>query len=803
MHIKKILLVNWCQHGRLELKLGAGLNGVIGSNGKGKSNFLDALRFAFTGESANPGGKSDNLRWGTKAGHVEVTAQIGDTDYKLKRWIKGSKVEMTWTDKTGGEQKIVKAAEMQEVITRLTGASPKVLLDAVFVPQGEIDAVLFQRTSERLKEFQRVFGLSGAGDAYRYLGEETNNYRLTPGLQEELKQTKDLLQSARGEFQANLEKADAIQSDIESKAGAEDVLKRHIDAERQQTALANAQSRVDAAAAKVADTNDAEGAAVTALDEFKTSGDSDALNAMRTELAHVQSAEGQWARAQGQREELARVREALINTPAVEPEQGQALEQALAQTNQAVEQARQMVMGNREPSPSEKAAQDGLHFAQADLNAHIQAGDGILSDPDVKAISEQIEHLRREMGGFESGVCPTCGQEVAGGPEAMAAKQAEAEKLGEERHQLCVRLQERFEAKKAELERAVADRQQAVTSIAQQAKTFFEGKYQEALVAQQAAQQAFEAARKQQDDHVRLASRATELQGMLEGVPETKPAAGAMDMLKSRIAALEQELNQKDLLKRACDRAQLDHEYALKDLDEAMKAQSALSAELDAPTAEEVVAAREDAEKVSQWRQSLGEINAAMASQKVAIETREREANRLTAQVRAEAQDAAWVETVRKVRDVLHPSKLPAMVMQEYAKIINGQVDWYLSKWQAPFKLWINDDLAFRAWKPDDEGNDAEMDAARLSGGEKIVGSVSFRLAMSDTFARQAGLVVLDEPSNYLDKANIQHLQEVLLQLRKLSATSHRQVIVVTHEQQLMGFFDHVVTIGDGGSLAA
>ena len=74
---------------------------------------------------------------------------------------------------------------------------------------------------------------------------------------------------------------------------------------------------------------------------------------------------------------------------------------------------------------------------------------------------------------------------------------------------------------------------------------------------------------------------------------------------------------------------------------------------------------------------------------------------------------------------------------------------------------------------------------------------------MSDTFACQAGLVVLDEPSNYLDKANIQHLQEVLLQLRKLSATSHRQVLVVTHEQQLMGFFDHVVTIGDGGALAA
>ena len=104
------------------------------------------------------------------------------------------------------------------------------------------------------------------------------------------------------------------------------------------------------------------------------------------------------------------------------------------------------------------------------------------------------------------------------------------------------------------------------------------------------------------------------------------------------------------------------------------------------------------------------------------IQTRESEANRFADQVRREAKDQAWVETIRRVRDTLHPSKLPALVMQEYAKIINGRVDWYLSQWQALFKLWINDDLAFRAWKPDDDGADAEMDAARLSGGEKIVG---------------------------------------------------------------------------------
>ena len=113
------------------------------------------------------------------------------------------KVEMKWTDSTGGENKIAKAAEMQEAITRSTGATPKVLLDAVFVPQGEIDSVPFQKTSERLKEFQRIFGLQGAADAYRYLGDEANRYHITPGLSESLKETSDLLASSRQTFEAH------------------------------------------------------------------------------------------------------------------------------------------------------------------------------------------------------------------------------------------------------------------------------------------------------------------------------------------------------------------------------------------------------------------------------------------------------------------------------------------------------------------------------------------------------------------------------------------------------------------------
>ena len=68
------------------------------------------------------------------------------------------------------------------------------LLDAVFVPQGKIDGILFQKNTERLKEFQQAFGLAAAADAFRLLGEETEAFKLTPAT--------GVLQSAEGRLRA-------------------------------------------------------------------------------------------------------------------------------------------------------------------------------------------------------------------------------------------------------------------------------------------------------------------------------------------------------------------------------------------------------------------------------------------------------------------------------------------------------------------------------------------------------------------------------------------------------------------------
>jgi DNA repair exonuclease SbcCD ATPase subunit len=163
---------------------------------------------------------------------------------------------------------------------------------------------------------------------------------------------------------------------------------------------------------------------------------------------------------------------------------------------------------------------------------------------------------------------------------------------------------------------------------------------------------------------------------------------------------------------------------------------------------------------------------------------------RLKNQFVTEEKQTTWVQLCKRVRDVMHVSGLPTLLMREYAGVLNRRLAHYLTIWEAPFVMRLDERLAFQVDFMDGRSHGAD----RLSGGQKIVASTSFRLAMADTFAKQVGLLVLDEPSNYLDKDNITHLQGLLLRLKEHASSTGRQIILVTHEESLMGFFDHSIT---------
>jgi len=83
--------------------------------------------------------------------------------------------------------------------------------------------------------------------------------------------------------------------------------------------------------------------------------------------------------------------------------------------------------------------------------------------------------------------------------------------------------------------------------------------------------------------------------------------------------------------------------------------------------------------------------------------------------------------------------------------------------------------------------------AGALSGGEQQ------RVAIAAAFARQAPLVLADEPTGELDAVNEQTVLEALRSLREQRGST---VIVVTHSSDVAGAADRVVEMRDGMVIA-
>ena len=83
----------------------------------------------------------------------------------------------------------------------------------------------------------------------------------------------------------------------------------------------------------------------------------------------------------------------------------------------------------------------------------------------------------------------------------------------------------------------------------------------------------------------------------------------------------------------------------------------------------------------------------------------------------------------------------------------------------------------------------AEHPAHRLSGGQKQL------LALAAVLVAEPQVVVADEPTTLLDARNARRISEVL-------QTLSQQVIVVTHQLELVEEFDRVIVIEDGQVVA-
>ncbi|KAI9566180.1 P-loop containing nucleoside triphosphate hydrolase protein [Boletus coccyginus] len=81
-----------------------------------------------------------------------------------------------------------------------------------------------------------------------------------------------------------------------------------------------------------------------------------------------------------------------------------------------------------------------------------------------------------------------------------------------------------------------------------------------------------------------------------------------------------------------------------------------------------------------------------------------------------------------------------------------------------------------------------EMDMrGRCSAGQKMLASIIIRLALSDSFGQNCGILALDEPTNALDIENIDALAESLVDIiHERKNRSNFQLIIITHDENFL-----------------
>ena len=162
----------------------------------------------------------------------------------------------------------------------------------------------------------------------------------------------------------------------------------------------------------------------------------------------------------------------------------------------------------------------------------------------------------------------------------------------------------------------------------------------------------------------------------------------------------------------------------------------------------------------------------------------------LKARLAEQAKIQNLMATVTAAGDLFYWNNLPKIVAQSNMEMLVDDINENLGLFNNPFFVEASDDLTFRVYFP----GKPPVKASQLSGGQKVVLAIAFRAALDRVFGHDAGMMFLDEPTAGLDADNIAYFHDALSQLSS-KTTENRQMVVITHVQELGGVFDQVVEV--------
>jgi exonuclease SbcC len=191
--IRRLTLTNFRRFKQLDLTdLPAGLIGIIGENGSGKSTILEAVGWALYGTYALTG-RTDKEGVRTQGADIDANCEVtlefemaGDT-YKVVRRLQGKRaIAQAFVYKNGKEQAVAEREDgVNAYISKLFGMDRATFFASVFARQKELDLLTSQNPAERQQIIRRLLRIDLIDLA---LKEIRQNRRIKQQMAESLKE---------------------------------------------------------------------------------------------------------------------------------------------------------------------------------------------------------------------------------------------------------------------------------------------------------------------------------------------------------------------------------------------------------------------------------------------------------------------------------------------------------------------------------------------------------------------------------------------------------------------------------------
>lgn len=716
--IVDVKIKGWCQHSELSASFIDGANGIVGPNGKGKSNLLSAVYTAVTGRMLT-GTIEDNINFEADAAEITVDFVQNGVAGTVKRVFTAKRIDghanrdkaKSTASLKFGEDKTTGASKVTEEMTHITGMTPFVIENHVFVTQGKIDALLFQPKGERLKSFLSLIPAVAKAEILRVeLANELGRFQEIE-VATNVDETKASVAKITAEIADEELRLEACKSATPAETDMQDANSVLLNVRVAQ----QAEMELPALQAKIATQNKLLTDATVNLSVADTQ--AAALNEIIDALKPKYEAAKVELTAIANNNSVLKVR--------------QTSEQQLAElTNQIVS----------------KGTPDDGGQPWKGLPEWEKALISVSSD--MTAASKLVNVLQA------GGQCPTCGNKFINPEQELANSKAIVAKLSPIVLDLTSKIRDAKNAK------SVYDNATA--------------SYMAWLDSSQA--------------------RLESLQKTLDTLPvvtaaSTDHIADLNNMIKdydSKVVMLRQATQES-----VSHNATINSSTAI--LSSLQDTQVSLAAKLAAkPSAEHVASAMGVLKMCKEINEMSASLTGGLMAKRSMLSQLQQELAKMEATVAKATATRAYRQLLEEAREVFHRERLPAEVLAASTRDLDSVCNKFLDMFGNPFAVQLMPDMELVCLFPSGYNTVAE----RLSGGQKCVLSVAMRFAINELFARDLGLLALDEPCSYMDDDNVEYMKDVITRINEVGKSTGVQTMVITHHKELIPGFESVIRVG-------